>query len=74
LRYVTDLGRSGAVITEGWDRQVRKTGREGKGVKRLVNMQVIYPPADGTAEALLTYSGASLDERQEGLKIMAKVA
>jgi NADH dehydrogenase len=76
LHYLTclDLGRSGAVITEGWDRQVQKTGNEGKAVKRLVNTQVIYPPADGTAEALLAYSSASLDERQEGLKITAKVA
>jgi hypothetical protein len=42
-------------------------------VKRLVNTQVIYPPADGTAEALLAYSSASLDERQEGLKRTAGV-
>jgi NADH dehydrogenase len=67
LRYLTclDLGRSGAVITEGWDRQVQKTGDEGRAVKRLVNTQVIYPPTNGTAEALLAYSNASLEERQK---------
>ena len=61
LRYLTclDLGRSGAVITQGWERRIEKTGAEGKAVKRLINTQVIYPPADGTAEALL--AGSSID-------------
>jgi NADH:quinone reductase (non-electrogenic) len=61
LRYVTclDLGRSGAVIAHGWERRVEKTGSDGKAVKRLINTQVIYPPADGTADALL--AGSSID-------------
>jgi NADH:quinone reductase (non-electrogenic) len=65
LRYVTclDLGRSGAVITQGWERQVEKIGSEGKAVKRLINTQIIYPPADGTAEALLAASSIDLAER-----------
>jgi len=65
LRYVTclDLGRSGAVITQGWDRRVEKTGAEGKAVKRLINTQVIYPPADGTAQALLAASSIDLAAR-----------
>lgn len=65
LRYVTclDLGRSGAVITQGWERRVEKTGAEGKAVKRLINTQIIYPPADGTAEALLAASSTNLAER-----------
>jgi NADH:ubiquinone reductase (H+-translocating) len=65
LRYVSclDLGRSGAVITQGWERRVEKTGDEGKAVKRRINTQVIYPPADGTAEALLAYSSTDLAER-----------
>ena len=58
-----DLGRSGAVITQGWERQVEKTGSEGKAVKRLVNRQIIYPSADSRAEALLTYSNIDLAER-----------
>ena len=43
LRYVTclDLGRSGAVITQGWERRVEKTGSEGKAVKRLINTQIV---------------------------------
>ena len=65
LRYVTclDLGRSGAVIAQGWERRVEKTGSEGKGVKRLINTQIIYPPAEGTAEALLASSSIDLAER-----------
>jgi NADH dehydrogenase len=65
LRYVTclDLGRSGAVIAQGWERRVDKTGGEGKAVKRLINTQIIYPPVDGTAEALLASSSIDLAAR-----------
>src|SRR5499427_6144121 len=65
LRYLTclDLGRSGAVITQGWERRIEKTDAEGKAVKRLINTQVIYPPADGTAAALLASSSIDLAER-----------
>jgi NADH dehydrogenase len=65
LRYVTclDLGRSGAVITQGWERRVEKTGSAGKAVKRWINTQLIYPPADGPAEALLASSSTDLAER-----------
>jgi NADH dehydrogenase len=65
LRYVTclDLGRSGAVITQGWERRVEKTGAAGKAVKQLINTQVIYPPADGAAEALLASSSIDLAAR-----------
>jgi NADH dehydrogenase len=65
LRYVTclDLGRSGAVITQGWERRVDKTGAEGKAVKRWINTQLIYPPADGTADALLASSSTDLAAR-----------
>ena len=65
LRYVTclDLGRSGAVITEGWERRIEKTGGEGKAVKRWINTELIYPRADGTAEALLASSNIDLAAR-----------
>ncbi|MCP3992823.1 MAG: FAD-dependent oxidoreductase, partial [Actinomycetia bacterium] len=45
-RYVTcvDLGRSGAVQTTGWDREVVATGPEAGTVKRHINEVVIYPP------------------------------
>jgi NADH dehydrogenase len=45
-QYVTclDLGAWGALYTEGWDRQVRLTGAEGKALKRQINTEWIYPP------------------------------
>lgn len=57
-RYVTclDLGRSGAVLTEGWNREVRKSGADAKDLKRHINRVVIYPPTNATAEALLALS------------------
>lgn len=56
--YITclDLGRSGAVFTRGWERTVELTGAEAKAMKRRINTEVIYPPADATREALLTLS------------------
>jgi NADH dehydrogenase len=39
-----DLGAWGAVYTEGWDRQVKLTGQEGKELKTQINTVWIYPP------------------------------
>lgn len=47
-----DLGEWGAVYTEGWDRQVKLIGAEGKERKRSINTAWIYPPAPSRAEAL----------------------
>ena len=49
--YVTclDLGSSGALFTEGWERQMRHTGAEAKKLKREINTQWIYPPLSGRA-------------------------
>jgi NADH dehydrogenase len=46
-RYVTclDLGSWGAVLTEGWDRQIELVGAEAKAFKRTINTEWIYPPA-----------------------------
>jgi NADH dehydrogenase len=46
-----DLGESGAVYTEGWDRQIKLTHAEGKARKQMINTQWIYPPAPNRAEA-----------------------
>lgn len=45
-KYVTclDLGGWGAVFTEGWDRKVVLTGKEGKAIKTEINTRWIYPP------------------------------
>jgi NADH dehydrogenase len=57
-RYVTclDLGRSGAVFTTGWDREVTITGDEAKAIKRKINSEIIYPRTDASAEELLADS------------------
>ncbi|MDQ2816445.1 MAG: FAD-dependent oxidoreductase [Actinomycetota bacterium] len=51
--YVTclDLGQAGAVLTAGWDREVKLTGPPAKQLKRKIN-QTIYPPVDDAAEIL----------------------
>ncbi len=53
-RYVTclDLGRRGAVLTSGWDRQVEATGADAKARKQLINGQIIYPPVGSREEIL----------------------
>ena len=55
-KYVTclDLGPWGAVYTEGWDRQVHMQGAEAKELKKLINTQVIYPPAPNRDAAFET--------------------
>jgi NADH dehydrogenase len=57
-RYVTclDLGRSGAVLTSGWDRGVIADGELAKANKRRINQQVIYPDLRQGAEGLLAQS------------------
>jgi NADH dehydrogenase len=55
LRYVTclDLGRFGAVRTAGWNRDVIEAGPAAKTLKRTINTQIIYPPANATRAELL---------------------
>ena len=55
--YVTclSLGRSGAVLTRGWDRSVVVAGDRAKKVKTEINTVRIYPPA-GSAEEMLESS------------------
>ena len=57
-----DLGRSGAVYTTGWDREVQKTGEEAKKLKRFINSELIYPPANDR-DAIL--AAADIDARAE---------
>jgi NADH dehydrogenase len=53
--YVTvlDLGRWGAVYTEGWDRHVVTTGEAAKKTKRIINCQRIYPPLTRNRQKIL---------------------
>lgn len=65
LRYVTclDLGRSGAVLTRGWDREVTLTGAAAKERKVMINTTLIYPPPQATADELLRQSALDPAER-----------
>ncbi|MDP3768765.1 MAG: NAD(P)/FAD-dependent oxidoreductase, partial [Dehalococcoidia bacterium] len=65
-RYVTclDLGRAGAVLTEGWERRVLQTGDEAKALKRRINTQVIYPPPSLNAAELVAFSGLTPYEQR----------
>ena len=53
--YVTclDLGRWGALYTEGWERRVASTGAEAKATKQTINRIRIYPPRPYERRALL---------------------
>ena len=53
-KYVTclDLGEWGAAFTEGWERELKLQGLEGKHLKRQINSVWIYPPAADRIQAL----------------------
>lgn len=46
-KYVTclDLGEWSAAYSEGWQRELKLQGQEGKDLKRQINSVWIYPPA-----------------------------
>lgn len=64
-----DLGESGAVLTKGWSRTVEATGESAKAIKRRINTQLIYPPADGEA-ILAAASPAVIDEETFNRRIL----
>lgn len=53
-KYVTciDLGKSGAVYTEGWEQELICSGEQAKAIKREINCSRIYPPEPYTKEVL----------------------
>jgi NADH:ubiquinone reductase (H+-translocating) len=63
--YVTvlDLGPTGAVYTEGWDRAVVARGAEAKATKQTINTRRIYPPLTGVREELLAAAAPELQGR-----------
>lgn len=64
LRYVTclDLGRAGAVLTQGWERNVVESGERAKTRKQFINRDLIYPAT--TAVEILRQS--NLDPAARG--------
>jgi NADH dehydrogenase len=65
-----DLGESGAVLTKGWNRTVQATGQDAKAIKRRINTQLIYPPAEGEA-ILAAASPAVMDEEMFESRILS---
>lgn len=53
--YVTvlDLGPSGTLYTEGWDRHVVSRGEAAKQTKQIINRQRIYPPLNRNRAEIL---------------------
>jgi NADH dehydrogenase len=66
-----DLGASGAVLTKGWDRTVQATGENAKTIKRKINTQLIYPPAERDA-ILAAASPSVMDEKMFQDRILNK--
>jgi NADH dehydrogenase len=58
--YVTclDLGESGALLTQGWERTPEQSGAEAKQLKQKINTQWIYPP---TGQRATIIAAADLD-------------
>jgi NADH dehydrogenase len=50
---ILDLGRWGALYTEGWDREVVSRGAPAKETKQIINCQRIYPPLTRNRDAIL---------------------
>lgn len=65
-----DLGESGAVLTKGWDRTVEATGEHAKTIKRRINTQLIYPPAEREA-ILAAASPVVMDEEMFTRRLLA---
>jgi NADH dehydrogenase len=50
---IIDLGPTGAVYAQGWDRVVVGKGKQAKDTKQVINGQRIYPPPNGTRAEIL---------------------
>ena len=58
-----DLGSYGAMISGGWEREIKLTGDLAKRVKCFINQKLIYPPCDGQ-EALTAANPIGPDSDQ----------
>jgi len=57
---IIDLGPTGAVYTEGWDRIVVAEGASAKRTKTIINCERIYPPLTGDKDQILAASTLAL--------------
>ncbi|GJC82694.1 NADH dehydrogenase-like protein MT1860 [Colletotrichum liriopes] len=68
-----DLGSWGAVVTGGWDREVKIQGDLAKRAKGYINQKLIYPPSDAQ-EALQAASPEGPDSDELFKQILAVVS
>lgn len=59
-----DLGPAGAVLTSGWEREVQKTGAEGKAIKKQISEEWIYPPNPDSGAASI-FDFIAFDQHSE---------
>lgn len=60
--YVTcvDLGNYGAILTEGWSKNIKYFGKKAKEIKKHIMFNILYPPTDATKETLLELGKISI--------------
>ncbi|PLB44819.1 FAD/NAD(P)-binding domain-containing protein [Aspergillus steynii IBT 23096] len=68
-----DLGGYGAVIATGWEKELKLQGDVAKGVKTLINQQLIYPPQN-VEEAMTAAHPIGPDSDQLLDQLLAVVA
>jgi NADH dehydrogenase len=68
--YVTvlDLGRWGAIYTEGWDRHVVTTGEAAKKTKRMINCQRVYPPLTHNCQEILAAAAPVVQQAPQAFR------
>jgi NADH dehydrogenase len=57
---IIDLGPTGAVYAQGWDRAVVAQGQQAKATKQVINQQRIYPPCNGSRADILAAASPDL--------------
>jgi NADH dehydrogenase len=57
---IIDLGPTGAVYAQGWDRIVVAQGKQAKATKQVINQQRIYPPRNGSRTDILAAAAPDL--------------
>jgi len=57
---IIDLGPTGAVYAQGWDRVVVAQGKQAKATKQVINQQRIYPPRNGNRADILAAAAPDL--------------
>ena len=62
---IIDLGPSGAVYTQGWERVAVADGMQAKNTKSVINRERIYPPREGSRQEIFAAAGLDLQRPPE---------